>query len=131
MKKKRAVALGVIGRNGADHRAYLKNLVKLLVNFREPWLIGGTAWILATFCFVAWFLVQCAPPTMTQGNLACLFLRRGFEAQRRVLVWLRRGHFLMVPPVLAVWWGAGPAHGAEAMGIHLSGCWVCWRDLRR
>jgi hypothetical protein len=97
--------------------AYLRNLVKLLVNFREPWLIGGTAWILATFCFVGWFLVQCAPPRMTPGEPCLLFLLRGFEAQRRVLVWLRRGLFLMVPPVLAVWWGAGPALGAKAMGI--------------
>jgi hypothetical protein len=97
---------------------YLRNLVRLLVNFREPWLIGGTAWTLVMFCFVGWLLVRGAPPKMTPGEPCLHFLRRGFQAQRQALVWLRRGHFLMVPPVLAVWWGAGPAGGARAMGIH-------------
>jgi hypothetical protein len=97
---------------------YLRSLVKILVNFRDPWLIGGTAWGLAVFCFVGWLLTRRAPSKMTPAEPCLHFLRRGFEAQRQALVWLRRGLLLLVPPVLAVWWGAGPAHGARAMGIH-------------
>ncbi|HTC89756.1 MAG TPA: hypothetical protein VK686_15725 [Bryobacteraceae bacterium] len=117
-RKNARLRWALLGATALIIAAYLRNLVKLMVTFREPWLIAGTAWILATFCFVGWFLVRCAPPRMTPGEPCLLFLRGGFAAQRRILVWLRRGHFLMVPPVLAVWWGAGPAHGAKAMGIH-------------
>jgi len=54
---------------------------------------------------------------MALAEPCVLFLRRGFEAQRQGLLWLRRLVLLMVPGVLALRWGCGPVLGLKTWGI--------------
>lgn len=91
-----------------------------LVRFRRPWLIAGTAWVLATCCYVGWRLVRGGPVRMAPAEACVLFLRRSFEAQRQRLVWVRRGVISLAPGILALWWGGGPAFGLKAWGIQSS-----------
>jgi len=47
------------------------------------------------------------------------FLRREFEAKRQGLLWARRCWLLLIPAMLASWWGGGPLRG-KALGIRPS-----------
>jgi hypothetical protein len=93
--------------------AFIHNLLQ----FRQPWLIVGTAWVLAACCYIGWRLVRKGPVKMAPAEPCVLFLRRGFEAQRQALLWLRRLVLLLVPGILALWWGGGPVLGLKAWGI--------------
>jgi hypothetical protein len=96
--------------------AYLSNLIKLLINSPAPWLMAGTAWMLALCCYVAWTLRR-GPLKIAPSEPCVEFLRRGYEVQRRAVRGVRRGVLLMVPAILAVWWGGGPVLAAKNLGV--------------
>jgi hypothetical protein len=95
---------------------YLRSLIKFLMNSPAPLLIAGTAWVLALFCYVGWTLRR-GPLKMTPSEPCLEFLRRGYDLQRRALLGVRRGLLLLVPGILAVWWGGRPVLGAKTLGI--------------
>jgi hypothetical protein len=96
--------------------AYVRSLIKFLVDSPAPWLIAGTAWVLALFCFVGWTLRR-GPLKMAPAEPCLEFLRRGYEVQRWALLGVRRGLLLLAPGLLAVWWGGGQALAAKTLGI--------------
>ncbi len=90
-----------------------------LVHFRQPWLVAGTAWTLVALCYVVWRLVRNGPNRMVPGEPCVHFLRREFEGKRQGSLWLRRFVVLLIPAILASWWGGGPLRG-KALGIRPS-----------
>jgi len=91
-----------------------------LVRLREPPLvILGRGLVVATFCGIAWRLVWNGPRRITPGEPCMHFLRREFEGKRQGLVWARRCWLLLIPAMLASWWGGGPLRG-KALGIRPS-----------
>jgi len=94
---------------------FIYNLIRL----RQPWLIAATAWTLVTLCYVVWRLVRKGPNRMVPGEPCVQFLRREFEGKRQGSIWLRRFVLLLIPAVLASWWGGGPLRG-KALGVRPS-----------
>ncbi|HUO28925.1 MAG TPA: hypothetical protein VMU80_06900 [Bryobacteraceae bacterium] len=50
------------------------------------------------------------------GNCAG-YLRREFEDKGSGRLEIRRYVFLLVPPILAIWWAGGPTMRLRAMGV--------------
>ena len=109
----RRVYWGVLGVTALFVAGFAHNLTQ----FREPWLIAGTAWVFAICCYTAWRLARSGPARIAPAEACVDFLRRGFEAQRRALLWVRWVVVLLMPAILALWWGRGPVLGAQAWGV--------------
>jgi hypothetical protein len=95
---------------------YLRNLIKFL-HSPAPWLIAGTVWVLVLFCVFGWMLRR-GPLKMAPSESCLDYLRRGYETQRLGLRWVRRGILLLVPAMLAIWWGTRPVLRAMHSGVH-------------
>jgi hypothetical protein len=106
----------LLGLTALSVAAYLRGLIKFLMNSPAPWLIAGTAWMLALCCYVGWTLRR-GPLKMAPAGPCLEFLRRGNEVQRRALVGVRRGVLLFAPAILAFWWGGAPVLAAKNLGV--------------
>jgi len=93
--------------------AFIHNIMR----FRDPWLIVGQGFGLATVFCIAWRVVRNGPTRMLPTEPCVHFLRREFEGKRRGLLWVRGCLLLLIPAVLASWWGGGPVAGAKALGV--------------
>jgi hypothetical protein len=99
---------------------FLALFIYNVVRLREPLLVqvgGGLA--VATFCCIAGRFVWKGPNRIVPGEPCVHFLRREFEGKRQGLLWARRWWLLLVPAMLASWWGGGPLRG-KALGIRPS-----------
>jgi hypothetical protein len=123
-----AVALLLIG-----------GFVRDLVNLRNPWIVAGLVWTLATFLYMAGELLRKGVNRMATEEPCVVFLRRELQGKRRGLVRIQQGILLLVPGILAVWWGggslprlaAGPAPFIMAL-IMLAFCWFSfWTQTRK
>lgn len=92
--------------------------VRNLIQFRDPWLIFGTAWALAALCYVSWRLFRNGPSRIGPAEPCVNFLRREFEGKLQGLLWFRWGILLFFPAILASWWGGGPVLRAKTLGVH-------------
>jgi hypothetical protein len=106
----------LLGLTALSVAAYLRGLIKLLMNSPAPWLIAGNVWMLALFCYVGWTLRR-GPLKMAPAGPCLEFLRRGYEVQRWALLGVRRGVVLFAPAILGVWWGGGPVLAAKNLGV--------------
>jgi uncharacterized RDD family membrane protein YckC len=88
-----------------------------LLRLHRPLLIATVTWLLVTFCYVVWGFVRNGPRRMGAAEPSTQFLKREFEGRRRFALSVRRWILLLVPAVLAAWWGGGPALTASEMGI--------------
>ncbi len=96
---------------------FVAAFVRNLLQFREPWLIAGTSWILAEFCLFAWRLLRNGPARMRSAEPCLDYLRRELQEKHQGLLWISRGSLLLFPTILAMWLGGGPALGARQLGI--------------
>jgi hypothetical protein len=88
-----------------------------LLRLHRPLLIATEAWLLVTFCYVVWGFLRNSPRQIRTAESCSQFLKREFEGKRRSALSVRRWIVLLVPAVLAAWWGGGPALTAKEMGI--------------
>jgi hypothetical protein len=102
----------VMGLTPLFFAAFLYNLVRL----REPLLIAGTGFGLATWCSIAWKILRNGPNRISPVEPCLDFLRREFEGKRRGLLWVRGCVLLLIPAVMFSWWGGGPVLRAQAWG---------------
>ncbi len=91
--------------------------IRNLIQFRDPWLITGTAWALAALCYVSWRLVRKGPARMLPAEACVQFLRRELEGKRQGYLCIRWLVVLLFPAILASWWGGGPVLRAKALGV--------------
>ncbi len=88
-----------------------------LLRLHKPLLIATESWLLLTFCYVAWGFLRNIPRRIRTAESCSQFLKREFEGKRRAFLSVRRWILLLLPAVLAAWWGGGPALTAEEMGV--------------
>ena len=99
---------------------FLALFIYNVVRLREPLLVQvGGGLTVATFCCIAGRLVWKGPNRIVPGEPSVQFLRREFEGKRQGLLWARRCWLLLVPAMLASWWGGGPLR-RKALGIRPS-----------
>ncbi|MGA2881670.1 MAG: hypothetical protein ABSG13_22190 [Bryobacteraceae bacterium] len=106
----------LLGLTALSVAAYLRGLIKLLMNSPAPWLIAGNVWMLALCCYVGWTLRR-GPLKMAPAGPCLEFLRRGYEVQRRTLLGVRWGVVLFAPAIVALWWGGAPVLAAKNLGV--------------
>jgi hypothetical protein len=94
--------------------AYIYNLVQMA---GAPWLMLGQSLGLATFACIAWAVIRSKTDRNAPAEPCVDFLRRLFQAKLRGSLWIRRCMLLLIPAVLASWWGGGPELGAKAFGV--------------
>jgi hypothetical protein len=88
-----------------------------LLRLHKLLLMATESWLLVTFCYVVWGFLRNSPRRIRTAESCSQFLKREFEGKRRFFLSLRRWILLLVPAVLAAWWGGGPALTAKEMGI--------------
>lgn len=74
-------------------------------------------WLLATFCYISWRFLRNGPRRMVPAEPCVQFLKREFEGKRQTAAATRIWMLLLLPAVLADWWGGGPALRAKELGI--------------
>jgi hypothetical protein len=97
---------------------FIAGFVHNLLVLRDPWIRTGAAWALATFLYMFWGLLRKGANRLAPEEPCTRFLRREFEGKRRGLLRIQRGLLLLIPAVLASWWGGGPVLGAKNLGVH-------------
>lgn len=85
----------------------------------QPWVRLSQGWMLAWTCLLVWGLRR-GPRRMNATESCATFLRREFESKRSGFLEIRRYMFLLIPPILASWWGGGPAIRLRALGVYPS-----------
>jgi hypothetical protein len=80
-------------------------------------LITTETWLLLTFCYVIWGFLRRGPRRMVPAEPCAQFLKREFEGKRQAALGVRAWILLLLPAVIAAWWGGGPALRAQQMGI--------------
>jgi hypothetical protein len=88
-----------------------------LLRLHKPLLLATESWLLLTFCYVFWGFLRNSPRRIRTAESCSEFLKREFEGKRRFFLSVRRWILLLLPAVLAAWWGGGPALTAKEMGI--------------
>jgi hypothetical protein len=100
-----------------------------LIHLHKPVLIATTTWLFVTFCYVVWRLLRNGPRRIVSAEPCAQFLEREFEGKLQFALETRRWILLLVPAVLAAWWGGGPTLGAKRLGIEspwlLAAAWTC------
>jgi len=102
--------------------ACVYNLARLRESLllREPLLLFAEVWSLATLGYLVWGFWH--GPTRPWPAESCLdFLRRELEGKIQAMRKLRRAGPLLVPAILAAWWGGGPLLAIKEWGIASSG----------
>ena len=79
-------------------------------------LVTTEAWLLATFLYIIWGFLRNGPRRMVPAEPCAQFLKRELEFKsqfaRAARIWI----LLLLPAVIAAWWGGGPAFRAQQMG---------------
>jgi hypothetical protein len=88
-----------------------------LSRFHKPLLIATVSWLFLTFFYIAWRLLRNGPRRMVPAEPCAQFLKHEFEGKRQAALGVRVWILLLLPAVLAAWWGGGPALRAQEMGI--------------
>lgn len=88
-----------------------------MIHLHKPLLVATTTWLLVTLCYMVWRPLRSGPRRMRPAEPCTQFLRREFEGRRQWALTIRRGILLLVPAVLAAWWGGGPTLRAKGTGI--------------
>ena len=76
-----------------------------IARLREPWIVAGQVWALLWFCGMVWKLLWQGPHRITRTEPCLVYLRREFQYKRQGLLWLRNWVLLLLPAILASWWG--------------------------
>lgn len=94
---------------------YVRNLFALR---NHPWIEAGTAAALAAIFYIGWVSFRNRVGSIRPMEACAVYLRRSFEAKRRWNLEVRRALLILIPAVMACWWGGGPMLRAKALGIH-------------
>jgi hypothetical protein len=83
----------------------------------QPWIRLGQAWTLGVIVYLFGPALE-RGPRRTGANEPCAqFLAKQHEERRRGYLRIRSRLFLLIPGILASWWGGGPLNAAKACGL--------------
>lgn len=83
--------------------AYIRNLLQ----FHNRWLIAGTAWGLAAFCYFVFISIWNGTRSKPAEEPCVHYLRRLFEGKRRWASQMRWAVLMCIPAIVAVRVGRG------------------------
>ncbi len=87
-------------------------------------LVATECWLLATLCYVAWRLLRGGPRRIGKAEPCVQFLKREFEGKRQFARVIRLWILLLVPAVLAAWWGEDQPFGPRNWESSLVCCCI-------
>jgi hypothetical protein len=83
----------------------------------QPWIRVGQAWALGVIVYLVAPALHRGPARMGASEPCAHFLESQHEERRRGYLWIRRRLFLLIPAMVASWWGGGPLAQAKARGL--------------
>lgn len=83
----------------------------------QSWVRFGQLWLIGVMCFYFVRLARQSPRQMGPHESCASFLEREFEGSRNTALEARRAIFLLVPAILASWWGGGPTLRLKSLGV--------------
>jgi hypothetical protein len=87
------------------------------VRLGKPWLVIGAGFGLVWVGCIAWGLVRNGRRRLPAQEPCERYLQQLFERKCQGLLWLRKCILLLVPMVLASWWGSGAELRARIWGV--------------
>jgi hypothetical protein len=106
--------------------------VRDLLNVRNPWIVAGLSWTLATFLYMVGELLLKGARRMAAEEPCAVFLRRELQGKRRGLVRIERGILLLVPGIAATCWGGLRLRALAVLLPMLAFCWFSfWTQTRK
>jgi hypothetical protein len=88
-----------------------------MMRLGKPWLVIGSGFGLVWAGCIAWGLVRNGRRRIPAQEPCERYLQKLFERKCQGLLWLRKCTLLLIPMVLASWWGAGPEIRAKTWGF--------------
>jgi hypothetical protein len=83
----------------------------------QPWIRLGQVWAVGVIVYLVAAGLNRGRARMGASEPCARFLERQHEERRRGYLWIRRRLFLLVPAMVASWWGGGPLAQAKARGL--------------
>jgi hypothetical protein len=83
----------------------------------QPWIRLGQAWTLGVIVYLFGSAFERGRRQAGASEPCAQFLVRQHEERRRGYLYIRRRLFLLIPGIVASWWGGGPLTGARARGL--------------
>jgi hypothetical protein len=83
----------------------------------QPWVRLGQGWMLIVVAAWLWSLIRDRTGRRATNETCADFLLRAFKRKRDGFLAVRRVVLLIIPAVLASWWGGGPTQQARALGL--------------
>ena len=80
----------------------------------QPWVKFGQGWMLIVMTVYVWSLIRDRTGRKASSETCTGFLLRALEKKRDGFLAVRRVVLLIIPAILASWWGGGPALKARA-----------------
>ena len=86
----------------------------------QPWVRLGQGWMLIVVTVCLWNLIRTRTHLRASNDSCGSFLLRSLKTKRDGYLAFRRMVLLIIPAVLASWWGGGAALKARALGLDLT-----------
>jgi len=83
----------------------------------QPWIRIGQAWTLAVIAYLFGPALERRRRRTGASEPCAQFLARQHEERQRGYQRIRRRLFLLIPGIVASWWGDGPLTAAKARGL--------------
>jgi hypothetical protein len=124
----------VVGYWGARTIALLLigGFVRDLVSVRNPWIIAGLTWTLATLLYMVGEFLLKGVNRIAPQEPCMLYLRRELQGKRRGLLSIRHGILLLVPGIAATCYGGLRLWALAVLLPMLAVCWFSfWTQTRK
>jgi hypothetical protein len=86
----------------------------------QPWIRIGQAWTLGVIVYLFGPAFERGRRRTGASEPCAQFLARQHEERQRGYLRIRRRLFLLIPGIVASWWGGGPLAAAKARGLNPS-----------
>jgi hypothetical protein len=84
-----------------------------LITITQPWIRLGQAWMVGLMCLFFWGTLRRGPGRIRVSEPCASFLQREYEGSRNTLLQVRRAIVLVLPSIVASWWGGYRAARAD------------------
>jgi hypothetical protein len=107
------VIVGVVAVTVALAAGLLYNVYRI----DQPWIRFGQAWTLGAIVYLFGPAFERGRRRVGASEPCAQFLARQHAERQRGYLRIRRGLFLLIPGIMASWWGGGPLAAARSRGL--------------
>ena len=104
---------GIVVVAAALAAAFLYNVYRI----DQPWIRLGQAWTLGVIVYLFGAAFEGGRRRTGTSEPCAQFLARHHEERQRGYLRIRHRLFLLIPGIVATWWGGGPLAVAKARGL--------------